>query len=194
MPWRPDYLSLPQGKHFLRVTSTKDDSRIARLITAASRAVDESCHRQFGRDDVSRTRTYRRPATAMLDGSGYMVKIDDVHDATGIVVTADGLAVADATLWPEDAPLEGRPYTGLVFPSSPVSPVRVTTDKWGWDAVPSQVPTAVEMQLNRWFTRADSPYGVAGSPSEGSEVRLSSRLDPDVVVVLRGLRRKRRPA
>jgi hypothetical protein len=40
------------------------------------------------------------------------------------------------------------------------------------------------LQASRFYARRDSPYGVAGSPDLGSEVRLLSKVDPDVAVSL----------
>jgi hypothetical protein len=60
--------------------------------------------------------------------------------------------------------------------------------------VPSAVKLATRLQASRFMARRDSPYGVAGSPDAGSEIRLLSRVDPDVAVALRGFSRPRRAA
>ncbi|NIL59971.1 phage gp6-like head-tail connector protein, partial [Salinispora arenicola] len=59
------------------------------------------------------------------------------------------------------------------------------TAPWGWPAIPTAVVLATQLQASRLLTRRDSPYGVAGSPQDGSEMRLLARVDPDVEVVLR---------
>jgi hypothetical protein len=68
----------------------------------------------------------------------------------------------------------------------------VVVAQWGWTAVPAQVIAAAKLQSNRWNKRRNSPLGVAGSPEQGSEIRLLARLDPDVATVLAGLSRRRR--
>lgn len=187
--WKPDYLSLAEGKDWLRVTGTAKDDKIASLITAVSRAVDASCKRQFGNVDSVVTRTYRRPAALLRDGSGYLLAIDDLRDDDNLTVTADGTAVTDVTLWPDNAVADQIPARGLLFPSYPYPPYVVSTDRWGWAAVPHGVKNACRVQLNRWYWRQESPAGTAGSPSDGNEVMLLARLDPDLHTSLVGLRR-----
>jgi hypothetical protein len=59
------------------------------------------------------------------------------------------------------------------------------TVKWGWTAFPVPVVNAAKLQTARFVARRDSPYGIAGSPDQGSEMRLLARVDPDVAVILR---------
>jgi hypothetical protein len=47
---------------------------------------------------------------------------------------------------------------------------------------------ATKIQASRLFVRRQSPFGIAGSPEIGT-VRLGSRLDPDVEVLLRPFRK-----
>jgi hypothetical protein len=53
--------------------------------------------------------------------------------------------------------------------------------------VPAPVTAGALLQSCRIHARRQSPYGVAGSP-EGGIVRLLSRLDPDVELMLRPYR------
>jgi hypothetical protein len=69
--------------------------------------------------------------------------------------------------------------------------VRVTA-LWGWSAVPPAIEQATLLQASRLLIRRDSPYGVAGSPEAGTEIRLLARLDPDVDVAVAPYRRRRR--
>jgi hypothetical protein len=55
---------------------------------------------------------------------------------------------------------------------------------WGWDEVPTTVEQATLLQASRFHARRFSPYGVAGSPEAGSEMRLLAKLDPDVELAL----------
>jgi len=54
--------------------------------------------------------------------------------------------------------------------------------------VPAVVLQACLIQSARLFNRKHSPYGIAGSPELGSEMRLLNRLDPDVEALLSGVR------
>lgn len=191
MPWKPDYLTDDEAAAFVRAPGV-DLAELATWCTAASRAIDKRCNRQFGKVDASTTRTYRRPAVYDVVSGLWLLEIDDVYDPTDLTVGGLALAVSGATLLPDDALLEGRPYERLGFVDYPGSPVVVQTAGFGWSAVPAQVVGACKLQVSRWSSRRDSPYGTAGSPSDGSEIRLLSRLDPDVSTTLAGLARRRR--
>ena len=198
MVWAPDYLTLAEAKAYLRVDDTVDDAEISGWITAASRAIDKRCNRQFGQLAAPAARTYRRvpyydPTTGL-----WQLDIDDLQDNTGLTVNGVAYAGSGAVLLPDNAPADGRPWTMLgvttvpyqQFPGAPVT--TVLSGRWGWAAVPVQVPAACKLQCSRWNKRRDSPYGIAGSPDSGSEMRLLAKLDPDVATTLAGLSRRRR--
>jgi hypothetical protein len=198
VPWKPDYLTLPEGKAFLRISDTQDDTEIPGWITAASRAIDTRCNRQFGQLAAPAARVYRRPAVWDPVTGLWIRQIDDTMTVTGMTVGGVAYASSGAVLLPDNAPADGMPWTALGFAdrpdeSYPGSPVSLTVvSQWGWLTVPAAVPAAVKLQLNRWNKRRDSPYGIAGTPADGSEMRLLARLDPDVAVTLAGLARRRR--
>jgi len=50
--------------------------------------------------------------------------------------------------------------------------------------VPTTVKQATLLQASRVFARREAPFGVAGSPDMGSELRLLEKVDPDVAVML----------
>ncbi|MFG1844910.1 hypothetical protein [Micromonospora carbonacea] len=192
MPWAPDYLTAEQAADFIRLSaSVPDEEELATWCTAASRAVDKKTNRQFGQVDAVTARTYRRPAVYDPASGLWLLEVDDVQDVTGLTVGGTALADSGVTLLPDDAVERGRPYERLGFADYPGSPV-VVSAVWGWSAVPAQVVGACKLQVSRWAARRDSPYGVAGSPSDGSELRLLARLDPDVHTSLAGLSRRRR--
>lgn len=189
MPWAPDYATVDQVKDYLRIDldDTEDDTFIALWITAVSRNIDEHCGRQFG--SVAAQTRYYRPVYDRA-ACEWRATIDDLYDVTGLVVARPGGAVlaADAfELSPDNAPAKGRPYERIVLPG----PGRyAVTAPWGWPVVPAAVPTAIFLQAARLAARRDSPFGVAGSPSEGAEMRLLAQLDPDFRTTLKPLRRK----
>lgn len=199
MPWKPDYTTLAPTKEYLRVADTVDDTQLAVWITAASRAIDRKTNRQFGSVAAPVTRTYRRtPAYDPTTGL-WLLEIDDLQDATGLTINGVAYASAGATLLPDNAAADGVPYERVGMgswpvASSPGAPMlnTLTSQRWGWPAFPTQVPAAVWLQINRWASRRDSPYGIAGSPDQGSEMRLLAKLDPDVATTLAGLSRRRR--
>lgn len=199
MTWKPDYETLANVKAYLHVTDTVDDLELSLWITAASRAIDSRTNRQFG-SVAAVVRTYRQPAYYDPSTGLYCVEIDDVQDASGLLVAGVAYASSGAVLLPDNAPGDGVPYERLGFTSQPLCPAvgapatLAVTANWGWTSVPKQVPAALRLQCARWVFRRDAPAGVAGSPDQGSEVRLLAKLDPDLRTSLTGLSRRRRAA
>lgn len=198
MPWKPDYITTADLKAYLDVQDTVDDVQLATWCTAASRAIDRKTHRQFGQLAAPAARTYRRPALYNRETGLWQLEIDDVQDTTGLLVNGVAYASSGAVLLPDNAPDEGEPWERLGFTSCPTlstpgSPVtNVITARFGWTAVPAPVIGAAKLQANRWNKRRRAPFGVAGSPEQGSEIRLLAKLDPDVATTLTGLSRRRR--
>lgn len=199
MAWAPNYVTVEDAKEYIRVADTVDDTQIALAVTAASRAVDDHCRRQFGKVDAAAQRLY----TAHYDRHRrrWSVAIDDLMDNTGLTVTVDGVATTAYRLDDPNAPADGLPWTELTFTGSPYPRPRfgyldqigaqvgedygvAVTASWGWTAVPDQVVEATLMQANRFVMRRFSPYGTAGTPQDGSQIRLLSKLDPDVITAL----------
>lgn len=207
MGWQPDYATLAEMHAHLRVpdADTADDTAIGVAITAASRAIDHDTQRQFGLTGsaVARLYTYAREC---IDGRPSLA-IDDVQTTTGLAVALDqnydgtfetSLTYGtDYDLWPWNAAADGKPWTHVILRPTTVAwfphfarGVQVTAN-FGWSTVPSIVKQAALIQGARFFTRRDSPYGIAGSPQIGSELRLLDRLDPDVSAMLTTVRRIR---
>lgn len=183
--WEPDYATVPELKAYVSipVADVVDDVELAGKIAAASRSIDQHCRRQFGQVAAVEPRVF----TARARAGGALVVIDDLMDTTGLVVTADGVAVTPDRLWPANAPVLGKPYTRLWLPTGTtcaVDGIEVTA-LWGWSTVPKTIKEAALLQASRLFKRRDAPFGVAGSPDLGSEIRLLAKVDPDVAVMLR---------
>lgn len=197
MPWAPDYITVADATAYLRVGDAVDNTELGLWCTAASRAIDKLTNRQFGQIAAPAARVYNRtPAYDPTTGL-WLLEIDDVQDVTGALVNGTAYASSGAVLLPYNAPADGRPWTRLGFNYQPWAPtpgmpiVNTLTMRWGWTAIPSQVLVASRLQVSRWNARRDSPYGIAGSPDQGSEMRLLARLDPDVQTSLAGLSRRR---
>jgi hypothetical protein len=196
--WKPDYITGEQLAAYLRVDDSVDDAEFGIWATAASRAIDRKTNRQFGQLAAPAARTYRRTPFYDATTGLWLLEIDDVQDTAGLLVNGVAYASSGAVLLPDNALDEGKPYERLGFtdppiPSYPGLPAtNVVTARFGWSAVPAQVPAAAKLQANRWNARRRSPFGVAGSPDQGSEMRLLAKLDPDVATTLAGLSRRRR--
>jgi hypothetical protein len=198
--WAPDYLDQEEAADFLNLGTPSDEEAadLAVFIPAASRAIDRACGRQFGAVETPQERFYT-PRWSRTRGR-WMVRIDDLMSTTGLVVTVrteDGteLGAATYTLEPRNAAADGVPWTDMaLLSSSAVLPGGAgdemgITAEWGWTAFPDVVTAAAKLQLSRFWARRQSPFGIAGSPDQGNELRLLERLDPDVAVMLRSVRR-----
>lgn len=185
MAWKPDYITDEQLADYVRASSS--DPYVAGNATAACRAVEGACHRQFGQLEVAAVRTYECGQAFRRRDGWWLLPIDDLQLTAGATVTVAGAAVAAGAtgyrLWPRNAAADGVPYTGLLLYDRPTGDVDMLA-RWGWTSVPAAVPTACLMQGNRWHIRRESPYGIAGSVTEGSQVSLTARLDPDVRGIL----------
>lgn len=183
MTWQPDYVTAADLKAYVRISDTTDDVQIALAITAASRAVDRNCNRQFGLVAAPETRTYT--AAWDKDRCKYVVQIDDLMTVTGLTISTDA-AVTDYSLQPSNADVKGEPWTRVVLNAGgTLTEDGVTvTAKYGWTTVPVAIQQATLLQASRLFTRRQAPFGVAGSVELGSEMRLLAKVDPDVAVVL----------
>ncbi|HEX5120359.1 MAG TPA: head-tail connector protein [Pseudonocardiaceae bacterium] len=126
----------------------------------------------------------------------WAVDVDDVQDDTGLTVSYDtngdetySLTVTDYRLLDINAQADGKPWTGLRFArDADVRDVEFGVKVhaiFGWTSVPDTIKQATLLQASRLLSRRDSPYGVAGSPEAGTEIRLLPKLDPDVALTVR---------
>lgn len=195
MAWAPDYCTVDELSSYVRIDDAEDDVELAHAIAAASRSIDDHTNRQFGKVAAAEERTYwARPD---YDRGYWVVDTDDYQTVTNLVVEVDGNAVATYVKEPLNAASKGRPWTRIAFTGdSEAQPTThphevVVTALWGWTAVPATVKQATLLQASRFFKRRGAPFGVAGSPEMGNELRLLAKVDPDVAVTLKGYMRTR---
>ena len=188
------YVTLAEIKAAAGISDTADDAAITLAVDAASAMLDEHTSRSFT--------TTPAPVARLFTAAGSLVLVDDIATLTGLLVEADddgdgtyerSIPATGYRPGPLNAPTSGRPVTSLEATSSGYWPkgagaVRVTAT-FGWPAVPAAVKQAALIQALRLFQRRLSPYGIAGSPEVGSELRLLSRLDPDVEALVRPYRK-----
>lgn len=189
MAWQPDYATVTELADYVHADEVADGTELGLAVTAASRAVDRFTRRQFGQTTTAEERFYT-PYWSARRGA-WLVLTDDMAVApTEVATSSDGTTftvVTSPVLLPRNAAAKQRPWTMLQLPDSiteiAVDGVRVT-GQFGWTAVPDTVKQATLLQASRVFTRRDAPFGIAGSPDQGSEMRLLAKLDPDVQVML----------
>ncbi|MGL5911662.1 MAG: hypothetical protein ACRCZP_16800 [Phycicoccus sp.] len=185
MPWQPDYVTVTElADHVGQgnpIDVDPDDA--ARIVAAASRAVDQHCRRQFGVVAAPEPRRYVVEAGR--------ARVDDLMTVAGALIGATPLVELDFR--PLDAPVLGRPWASLLLPGWADGALVTVTARWGWTTVPDAVKYATLLQASRFLARRGTPFGVAGSPEMGNELRLLARVDPDVAVALAPYRRAARP-
>lgn len=207
MPWAPSYATVDDLRDFVRVDDAADDAVIETALAGASRAIDYACDarpdhsRQFGQTDALEARYFTaepRGYGSALRGQ-WVAVCDDIATPVGLLVLvgfAPAVEVTGTTLLPRNADKHHRPYTAIGFagsslpcPSDLADDVRIEA-VWGWPSVPEAIHLACLLQASRLVSRRDAPFGVAGSPEVGSEVRLLAKLDPDVETLVRPFVRK----
>lgn len=176
------YIELGELKSMLRINDVVDDDLLAGHIEAASRTIDDICHRTF---DLAATATAR----VYHPDSMLVVRTDDIGSLDGFVLKIDengtgtfDLTVTDATAEPLNALAKGMPITKLVayetyFPRD-IRPTVQVTARFGFPEVPEPVRSACGILAGRLFKRADSLLGVAGFGDMGA-ITLRA-VDPDV--------------
>jgi hypothetical protein len=187
--WAPDYATSAELKSYLKIDDTADDVFVALWITTASHNVNDFCGRQFGLV-ASETRTYSNTKWDRHIGC-YVTEIDDVMDVVDMtVIDANANEVTDYTLEPENALLKSKPYERIL--TTCAGPLTIDAP-WGWDqaaAGPKVAKLGLFLQAARLEARRSSPFGIAGSPEQGNELRLLAQLDPDFRTSLKPFRRE----
>lgn len=184
------YATLDELKAHLNIdlTDTSEDTKLQLALDAVTELIDEATSRTFA---VAAEPASARFYTAASDRAVFIddaVTITQVESPVGTVW--DDALEYDAE--PVNGPALGRPYEEIVSLGLAWSRVHndvKITATWGWPATPKRVKQACLIQSARVFRRPDSPFGVAGSPELGNELRLLARLDPDVENLLATLRR-----
>lgn len=190
------YCTLAELKASLNITDSVDDTALEAAIEAASRMIDDYTERFFyvnGSVGSPVTRYY----TAL---DPYTINIDDITTVSE-VATDDNFDRTFGTVWsttdymvePINNPIKSFPYNRVLAIGSYIFPYQLPQSVrikgiWGFSAVPDQINMATLIQSSRLFGRRQSPFGIAGSPEMGT-VRLYSRLDADVEVLLRPFRK-----
>jgi hypothetical protein len=87
VPWRPDYATLAELKHFIGpgITGTAEDAELTLALSAASRAIDHATGRQFGVLSAAAVRYY-----APTSAGRSAVVIDDLMSVAGLAIRVDG--------------------------------------------------------------------------------------------------------
>lgn len=188
------YVSLAEVKATLSIGSgeTYADDDLQRAINAASRLVDDYTGQRFWRDALDAARVLTATSADRID-----FRLPPLASLTTLRTDQDGDGTFERTwagseyaLRPLNAPADGLPYTHLVRRTAPVvfptGEGRIeVVGQFGWPSVPAAVVEATRIQTTRLVIRTrEAPLGVVASIGEGVGMRLLSRLDADVEVLL----------
>jgi hypothetical protein len=173
-------------------TLTPDDDEIDQVVTSVSRAIDDYTGRFF----------YSVAGTVLYTATDYLYQpIGDWSVVSSVTTDEDNKGTPTVTLTAQtdyrldfDRDRPGSPYTAIritsfgtnTLPVGVTEGVRVIGTR-GWAATPEPIKSACLIQSVRVHARRSTPFGVAGSP-DGGIIRLLSRLDPDVELMLRPYR------
>jgi hypothetical protein len=190
------YASIEELQEEFRIDDVVDDASLTSALLAASSWVTAHCGRDF---NLAASATAR-----YFDPRGPVAWVDDIASTTGLLVAVDEAdegtyaaawtANTDYVLEPLNGIVDGVagwPYTSIrslgtqVWPSywRYRSPIRITA-VWGWPAVPAPVKQATLIQAARIYKRRDSPEGVLGGGLDFPAIRVGTRIDPDVEMLL----------
>jgi hypothetical protein len=213
------YATMATFRTFVRNSATSDatdpDSAIELLaLESAARAIERATNRVFTATIAQATaRTFTATSLPGRDPIAYMssmfpaswyrhyiLEIHDLADTTGMTVSFDSTGNGDYDIpctayrvGPTNNPSRGLPYTRILFDTGTYPPMTEegiqVTAKWGWSAVPTTIQNANLIQAARFLKRRDAAFGIAGSPEMGNELRLLSKLDPDVAVMVGAYKR-----
>lgn len=190
------YCSLAEVKERLDIPTadTASDAMVEQIVTAVSRWIDDFTGRRFYL--AQETRYY----TADADDELW---IDDITAVTTLKTDNDGdrtyettWAVTDYDLLPNNAVLEGKPYSKIVlapagsnaFPASVKKGIQLI-GSFGYSSTTSSgrctiIKEACLLQAERIYKRKDTPLGIAGAPNLGEQRVNIPGLDPDVKSML----------
>lgn len=191
-----NYLTLAEFKENSYLGDMPVDAYAQLAIDAAEEAIEAYTERRFYQGGTADAYYYTATDTKYLpiDDLVSLVSLKTDDNADGTYETT--WAAADSLLAPYNASIIEQPYTRIetnaaVSRTFPLTPKGVeVTGQFGWPAIPDRVKDATLLQAVRFYKRfREAPFGVAGVSLDGSALRLLSRLDADVELMLSRLRR-----
>ena len=185
-----DYVTLAGFTAYLQASEiAADQDVIQSALLAAERSINRHCARRFAAPSGSASSRSYVPR-------GDEVVTHDFDNTTGLVVTDDGATVSSSEYQLE--PLNNLTASGLTVPFYRIrlinscwardgkrATVTVNTARWGWAAVPAEVPEATMILGKDLAHMRGTRFGVAGFDTFGA-VRV--RENPVVASLLTELR------
>jgi hypothetical protein len=188
------YATLAEAKAELGIATaeTTDDTKIELAVEAASRWLDDACGWRFYTTGTDESRTYTAEHAGRLDVPEGILSLTTLAcDQDGDRVYEETWATTDYDLTPDNAVLDGRPYTGIhVAPlgrygfSKWRKGVKLT-GKFGYAATaPKPIKRACVLKAQQLFMRKDMPFGVMSASAVGT-VTMRILEDADILALVR---------
>lgn len=179
-PSEPLYVSLALCKKRMGIEDATDDDEILGALRASCRQVETDTRGKgthYTLDAVATVRTYSTRGRIFRHHDRWVLLTDDIGSTDGLTVNGS----SPIGTYPENALALGRAIEGVILSGLPSSTADVAA-RWGWPAVPDEIPSAVLLRMHRLYRRKGSPEGVAGFSDMGAiSVR---KTDPDYVALI----------
>lgn len=185
-----DYATAAELKSALGITDTDDDSDIAVVLTAASRALDDFCGRFFFQDSTAREYVAEHSDVLYTDDLVSVTTVSIDNDDDDVAELA--LAAADWHLEPLNAAANSKPFTRIATTLGGTRAFnrarRVKVEgTFGWPAVPDGIKQATIHQATMLLKSSkEGTLGVAPVAGfDGAGMRISGRLHPSAEFLAR---------
>jgi hypothetical protein len=173
------YANLDQLKAYSQISDTVTDDILEVALDAAEDLIDRWCRRTFTPPETGQ-RIYE-PASVL--------RIDDLTELDTVEAQTSHEGAWSEVSRFELLPLNDIPKTHIRFSRLFAHRVRVT-GKFGWPEPPPAVTQAAVIQASRLAQRRNAAFGIATLPGlDGTGMRLLSKLDADVELLLQPFRR-----
>lgn len=189
------YGTVTELKRRLDIEDDDSDSTLALILGAASRMLDRHVRRRFYTSAVDETRYFTaRNAHFMFVGD--IVSVTSMStDTNGDGTYNNTWETTDYHLEPYNAALENEPYSKIqvatlgtnTFPTGIYKGVKVV-GKFGWPEVPEAAREWSLMVAAKLWFRKDAVFGIVKGAPELGEVRKIITEDPELKLVIYGLR------
>lgn len=191
------YVALDDLKSHIEVPDTASDPELTFALNGAVDLIDSFCKRHFREIDTNdsgakttRVFTAKSARLVLIDDAAAVDSVEDRQTATSAFET---VASDDYEARPGNASADDRPFTRLRRVTSwwPKDGESVRVTAWfGWPTTPDIIKEATLLQASRFYRRRESPLGISQVPAtDGGGMRLLSKLDADVELMLASYRR-----
>jgi hypothetical protein len=162
------YVEQSEMTDYLRSTIVADEVDIQAAILAAESTIDAYCGRTFTVPTTATARTF-------VVSDPYVVNVPDIANTTNLAIVDNGTTISASYFQMEIAPgvtgpisVSGRtwPYTsirrlsGTWYHDSYGNDSLSITARWGWAAIPPEIPQATKLLARDFLLARDMAFGI----------------------------------